>query len=461
MSFETNHNGKCSATVSTGKNQEEKILTTKLSQIKTNETTKKNLIFDDEDLEKPYFQDRSLPSLTVAFELSNNGEEIPYTINRYLLLKKKGTRADIENNMPDFLLRTMRKKMSSVPKKIFLIVAPLSVLYNWKEELDIWGYFKVIVLHGNRKEHELNRIKQGKCEIVLTTYEALRLYLNELNSLQWSAVIADEVHRIKNPKSQITQTMKALTAVPGLLGSEACFKTEFSDPVELGQRHTATKRELATGRKATTRLAQKLSGSFLRRTKSLIGDQLPKKEDRMVYCYLTEFQRMVYKTVLETEDVQLVLRAREACSCNSGHKRKNCCYKTNAHGETMNALYFSYLTVLRKIANHAALLQTENTSKQQAAYITRICSHVFSKFPDFVDLSKNAAFETLSDPKYSGKMKIENNGFVEVEERRRFHLLIFEHFSHSQNVKIQKIKYKIQRERINKDKIKLEKNIKK
>lgn len=31
------------------------------------------------------------------------------------------------------------------------------------------------------------------------------------HSLQWSAVIADEVHRIKNPKSQITQTMKALT----------------------------------------------------------------------------------------------------------------------------------------------------------------------------------------------------------------------------------------------------------
>ncbi|KAK9408260.1 DNA excision repair protein ERCC-6-like 2 [Crotalus adamanteus] len=415
---------------------------------------------------------RSLPSPTVAFELSNNGEEIPYTINRYLrdyqregaqffhghyvrksgcilgddmglgktiqvisflaaVLKKKGTRADIENNMPDFLLRTMRKEMSSVPKNIFLIVAPLSVLYNWKEELDVWGYFKVIVLHGNRKEHELNRIKQGKCEIVLTTSEALRLYLNELNSLHWSAVIVDEVHRIKNPKSQITQIMKALTckvrlgltgtilqnnmkelwcvmdwAVPGLLGSEASFKTKISDPVELGQRHSATKRELATGRKAMARLAQKLSGYFLRRTKALISDQLPKKEDRMVYCYLTEFQRTIYKTVLETEDVQLVLRAREPCSCNSGHKRKNCCYKTNAHGETMNALYFSYLTVLRKIANHAALLQTENTSKQQEAYITRICSHVFSKFPDFVDLSKNAAFETLSDPKYSGKMKV-------------------------------------------------------
>lgn len=84
MSYETNSNGKCFATVSLGKNEEEKILATKLSQIKTNKSTKNNLIFDDEDLEKPYFPDRSLPSPTVAFELSNNGEEIPYTINRYL-----------------------------------------------------------------------------------------------------------------------------------------------------------------------------------------------------------------------------------------------------------------------------------------------------------------------------------------------------------------------------------------
>ncbi|KAL7988784.1 hypothetical protein Chor_007703 [Crotalus horridus] len=440
MSYETNSNGKCFATVSLGKNEEEKILATKLSQIKTNKSTKNNLIFDDEDLEKPYFPDRSLPSPTVAFELSNNGEEIPYTINRYLrdyqregaqffhghyvrksgcilgddmglgktiqvisflaaVLKKKGTRADIENNMPDFLLRTMRKEMSSVPKKIFLIVAPLSVLYNWKEELDVWGYFKVIVLHGNRKVHELNRIKQGKCEIVLTTSEALRLYLNELNSLHWSAVIVDEVHRIKNPKSQITQTMKALTC-----------------KVRLGLTGTI----LQNNMKELWCVMDCFKKNWV--MLPLKGYEQPRST---VYCYLTEFQRTIYKTVLETEDVQLVLRAREPCSCNSGHKRKNCCYKvwstlldlgskgflsapdkTNAHGETMNALYFSYLTVLRKIANHAALLQTENTSKQQEAYITRICSHVFSKFPDFVDLSKNAAFETLSDPKYSGKMKV-------------------------------------------------------
>ncbi|XP_005060994.1 PREDICTED: DNA excision repair protein ERCC-6-like 2 isoform X5 [Ficedula albicollis] len=471
-SLEKDKNGKSFAVVSFLESEERKILITKLCKVKDSRGSWKSLIFDEGDLEKPYFPDQNLPSPAVAFKLSDNGDSIPYTINRYLrdyqregaqflyrhyankrgcilgddmglgktiqvisflaaVLHKKGTHEDIENNMPEFLLRTMKKGSDCNPKKTFLIVAPLSVLYNWKDELDTWGYFKVSVLHGSKKDDDMSRIKQGKCEVALTTYEILRLYLDEFNSIEWSAVIVDEAHRIKNPKAQITQTMKSLKcsvrigltgtilqnnmkelwcvmdwAVPGLLGSRVHFKKKFSDPVEHGQRHTATKRELATGRKAMVKLARKMSGWFLRRTKALISDQLPKKEDRMVFCSLTEFQKAVYQAVLETDDVTLVLRAGEPCSCNSGRKRKNCCYKVNAHGETIKSLRFSYLMILQKVANHAALLQTDNTSKLQEAHIKRVCSQVFSTFPDFVQLSKDAAFETISDPKYSGKMKV-------------------------------------------------------
>ncbi|XP_062455857.1 DNA excision repair protein ERCC-6-like 2 isoform X2 [Rhea pennata] len=471
-SIEKDKNGKSFAVVSFLESEERKILITKLHRVKSSKGPWKNLIFDDDDLEKPNFPDQNLPSPAIPFKLSDSGDCIPYTINRYLrdyqregaqflyghyankrgcilgddmglgktiqvisflaaVLHKKGTREDIENNMPEFLLRTVKKESKCSPKKTFLIVAPLSVLYNWKNELDTWGYFKVAILHGNKKDDDLSRIKQGKCEVALTTYEILRLYLEEFNSVEWSAVIVDEAHRIKNPKAQITQTMKALKcsvrigltgtilqnnmkelwcvmdwAVPGLLGTRMHFEKKFSDPVEHGQRHTATKRELATGRKAMLKLARKMSGWFLRRTKALISDQLPKKEDRMVYCSLTEFQKAVYQAVLETEDVSLVLRAGEPCSCSSGRKRKNCCYKANAHGETVKSLRFSYLTILQKVANHAALLQMDTTSKQQEAHIKRVCNQVFSSFPDFVQLSKDAAFETISDPKYSGKMKV-------------------------------------------------------
>lgn len=70
-------------------------------------------------------------------------------------------------------------------------------------------------------------------------------------------------------------------AIPGCLGTLAGFKNRFSDPIEQGQKHTVTKRALAEGRKAVQELAKKLSHWFLRRTKALISDQLPKKDDRV------------------------------------------------------------------------------------------------------------------------------------------------------------------------------------
>ncbi|XP_072927494.1 DNA excision repair protein ERCC-6-like 2 isoform X1 [Hemitrygon akajei] len=433
----------------------------------------KGFIFDDEDLEKPFFYDKQTLGPKISLKLCEGGIYVPHTINRYLrdyqrdgiqfickhyfrgngcilgddmglgktvqvisflaaVLHKTGTREDIENNMPEFVLKTMRKESKALNDKIFLVIAPLSVLYNWKNELDAWGYFRVYILHGNKKDHAFSCIRRNKCEIALSTYETVRLCLDDINSIEWSAVFVDEAHKIKNPKAQITQALKALKckvrigltgtilqnnmdelwcvmdwAIPGCLGSRARFKEDFGNPIEFGQRHGATKRELAFGRKSVRQLAKHMSFWFLRRTKSLISDQLPRKEDRVVYCSLTEFQKSVYKAVLETEDIKLVMRGWDPCDCNSGRKRKNCCYKCNREGSTVRQIYFSYLAVLRKISNHVALLQpNENTSKMQQSTVRGVCEHVFGKFPEFVEQSKEAAFATISDPKYSGKMKV-------------------------------------------------------
>ncbi|CAG14396.1 unnamed protein product, partial [Tetraodon nigroviridis] len=119
-------------------------------------------------------------------------------------------------------------------------------------------------------------------------------------------------------------------AIPGCLGSLGLFKTKYSYPIEQGQRHSATKRALATGRKTVKALARNISRWFLRRTKALIKDQLPKKDDRVVFCSLTDFQQTVYQTVLDTEDVMLLLKASEKCSCQSGRTRRRCCYAVSS-----------------------------------------------------------------------------------------------------------------------------------
>ncbi|XP_037634320.1 DNA excision repair protein ERCC-6-like 2 isoform X2 [Sebastes umbrosus] len=442
--------------------------------------------------EKPLFPSSVTDArLCVPLELSDvDGDRVPYTINRYLrdyqregirfiynnyirsrgcilgddmglgktvqvigflaaVLHKTGTWEDIKNNMPQFLQSQMTSKQSK-PNKVFLIVAPLSVLYNWKDELDTWGHFQCVVVHGLRKEEELTRIRKGRIEIALTTYETLRLCLDQFNNIDWSAVVVDEAHKIKNPNSQITQAMKDLKckirvgltgtvlqnnleelwcvmdwAIPGCLGNSGHFKNKFSDPIEQGQRHSATKRALATGRKTVRALVRKISHWFLRRTKALIKEQLPKKDDRVVYCSLTDFQQTVYQTVLDSEDVTLMLRTSEKCDCRSGKTRGRCCYEKNSEGAPMKTLYFSYLAILRKVANHAALLQsTAGTSKKQEKYVGGICAKVFQKFPDFVQRCKDAAFEALSDPMYSGKMKVLQK-LLKYYMQRRDKVLLF------------------------------------
>lgn len=45
----------------------------------------------------------------------------------------------------------------------------------------------------------------------------------------------------------------------------------------------------------------------------------------------------------------------------------------------------------------------------QEKYVNAICQKVFQKFPDFVQRCKDEAFEALSDPMYSGKMKVQQS----------------------------------------------------
>lgn len=158
-SITVDENGKSFAVILYSDFQERRVPLKRLQEVKSVKDCSRNFIFDDEDLEKPYFPDRKFPSSAVPFQLSENGDSIPYTINRYLrdyqregaqflyghfiqgrgcilgddmglgktvqvisflaaVLGKKGTREDIENNMPEFLLRNMKKDPPSTAKKV-------------------------------------------------------------------------------------------------------------------------------------------------------------------------------------------------------------------------------------------------------------------------------------------------------------------------------------------------------
>jgi SNF2 family DNA or RNA helicase len=180
-------------------------------------------------------------------------------------------------------------------EKSFLVVAPLSLLNNWKSEVDKFfsksPFLDVVVLNSQndlnsfrlKKGDKTNQfIKEGVSfenskiqyslkvgesygdqrldkprRLILITYETLRNYQFSMARIPFSAVFFDEAQKIKNPNSLATRASKALnsdinilvtgtpvennleeywclmdTANPTLLGTKKEFKNNYIKPIK-------------------------------------------------------------------------------------------------------------------------------------------------------------------------------------------------------------------------------------
>ena len=90
-----------------------------------------------------------------------------------------------------------------------IVVAPSSVKYNWKEEIEKFSDMKVAVLESSdlRGSKEANSWARARnADIIIVNYEMLRKpeVRNKLHKLAPNCIIADEAHRLKNTKAQQT-----------------------------------------------------------------------------------------------------------------------------------------------------------------------------------------------------------------------------------------------------------------
>lgn len=232
-----------------------------------------------------------------------------------------------------------------------LIVCPATLMANWKGELDRWGWWKVSTYHGADKDDSLRAARNGAVEIMLTTYSTYEQNEKKVNVIEWDVVVADECHQIKTSDSKVTKAMANINALcrigltgtaiqnkysefwtllnwtnPGRFGSSRDWATGIAIPLTRGQSHDATIQELSIARKTARRLVKNcLPEYFLRRMKTLIAHQLPKKTDKVVFCPLTSEQKDAYERLLGSEEVQIVLGSTVECSCGSGTKTGWCC----------------------------------------------------------------------------------------------------------------------------------------
>src|SRR5699024_9828182 len=92
-----------------------------------------------------------------------------------------------------------------------IVVCPLSILANWKREVEQHSALKTFIFHGNNRDNEFVKWQKEK-GILLTTYEhTLRMDFDEL--LQLDILIVDEAHFVKNPDAKRSKSVYKLANV--------------------------------------------------------------------------------------------------------------------------------------------------------------------------------------------------------------------------------------------------------
>lgn len=311
-----------------------------------------------------------------------------------------------------------------------LIICPGSLLVNWKNELDRWGWWHAEIYHGANKDDILGTMRSGMSEIMITTYDTYKNSRSAVNMVQWDAVIADECHRLKGHSSETTKAMNEINSLcrigltgtaiqnkyeelwvlldwtnPGNFGTRAEWTQTISKPLAVGQSHEATLAQLSLARQTAQKLVHNLLPRyFLRRMKTLIADQLPKKTDRVVFCPLTDLQKKAYDNFLESEDVTTIRTISESCK----HERKRgwCCGKYLTSGKNWQSAVFPSMMSLQKLANHMTLLVPSTTDldvKQDSELNTlKIC--VPDKWQTLY--AQRDQIGNLVNPEFCGKWKV-------------------------------------------------------
>jgi SNF2 family DNA or RNA helicase len=331
-----------------------------------------------------------------------------------------------------------------------LIVCPGSLIMNWRNELNRWGWWHIDIFHGSNKEDILGTARAGLLEVMITTYDTYKNCSSSVNMVQWDAVIVDECHRLKDRYSATTKAMMEVNALcrigltgtaiqnryeelwtlldwtnPGHFGTIAEWKTTVSKPLTIGQSHDANMAQLSLARQTARKLVENLLPRyFLRRMKTLIAHQLPKKTDRVVFCPLTDLQREAYENFIESGDIELLRTLSEPCE--HGKKRGWCCYKTVPSGASWQSIIFPSMVTLQKLANHLTLLvpNTTDTDTKHKSELRNLQMCVPDIWQELY--SQRDQIRSLVNPEFCGKWKILKK-LLKFWSSRNDKVLVFSH----------------------------------
>ena len=96
-----------------------------------------------------------------------------------------------------------------------LIIAPTSVLGNWRKEIERFAPNLRTLVHQGSARIKDEKTFKATCQthdVILTSFALVRLDEKLLRSLNWHRVVVDEAQNIKNPEAAQTRAILKLVA---------------------------------------------------------------------------------------------------------------------------------------------------------------------------------------------------------------------------------------------------------
>lgn len=201
-----------------------------------------------------------------------------------------------------------------------LVVAPASVVNNWRNELQRFApQLSPINLNSNNIDRTDAIAKADSFDIVITTYGLLNNEQDALSAKRWNIIVLDEAHTIKNKETKMSKAAMKIDgsfrliltgtplqnhlselwnlfnfATPGLLGSFQSFTNRFINPIEK-----------SGDKQAQLRLKNIIKPFMLRRTKTQVLDELPEKTEVTIQVELSDRERALYENIRQHAVSQL------------------------------------------------------------------------------------------------------------------------------------------------------------
>nr|XP_030121867.3 chromodomain-helicase-DNA-binding protein 1-like isoform X3 [Taeniopygia guttata] len=215
------------------------------------------------------------------------------------------------------LLLYLTIKLSN--KARFLILCPLSVLSNWKEELERFapGLSFISYVGSKEERRKLQENLEGDSHFptLLTTYEICLKDAAFLKSFNWAALVVDEAHRLKNQNSLLYKTLSEFSIGFSLLLTGTPIQNSLQElysllsliePDIFPQEQVKEFAEYYQGIEKESEPAKELHSLLqpflLRRVKSEVAAELPKKVEVVLYHGMSALQKKYYKAIL-TKDL--------------------------------------------------------------------------------------------------------------------------------------------------------------